>query len=132
MINALDYVEFLSESLEPAIDYAEYLSEHFNKNVSYAEYVAQSIGNYPRGSSGISGTCGLSGVSGISGTCGASGPSGFLGYSRVTGEPMYSQISDSKLPILKDLELIPIKKNPIKIQNSGLYGTFMNTAKLYE
>jgi hypothetical protein len=130
MINALDYVEFLTENLEPALDYTEYILEHSNKNIAYAEYVAQSIGNYPNGSAGISGTCGLSGVSGISGTCGESSSSGFLGYSRVNGEPMYySQISDSKLPILKDLELIPINK-PIKIQNSGLYGSI--DSMLYE
>ena len=31
MINALDYVEFLTESIEPALDYAEYISEHYIK-----------------------------------------------------------------------------------------------------
>ena len=130
MINALDYVDLLTESFEPAIDYVEYRSDHVNKNLEYAEYVAQSLGNYPRGSSGISGTCGLSGPSGISGTCGYSGPSGISDINSGLTSPTF----EKRLPILKDLELIPIKKQPIKIQSSGLYGTFNNSCsyRLYE
>ena len=78
---------------------------------------------------------GCSGVSGTSGTVacsGVSGSSGTVGYSGSSYKNFGHSSSSSNLPILEDLEFIPI--NPIKIQNSGLYGTFDRTftAMLYE
>lgn len=96
------------------------------------------------GPMGISGTSGSMGVSGTSGSMGVPGTSGF-GYSSSCGysgsSPLRSvfdtsvtysdtaltySTSESKLPILRDLVLIPISKKPIKIQNSGLYGVYDN------
>ena len=66
------------------------------------------------------------------GCSGVSGSSGTVGYSGSSYKNFGHSSSSSNLPILEDLEFIPI--NPIKIQNSGLYGTFDRTftAMLYE
>lgn len=132
MINKINYGEYIASN-STGSDYAEYISEHIKKNISYSEYIAKTLGNY-----GASGTCGATGVSGASGTCGHSGSSGTRNIFDATipySDPYlpadtaltYATYSiNNKLPILKDLELIPIKKS-IKIQNSGLYGLFDNS-----
>jgi len=95
-------------------------------NKEYSEYIAETVGN------GISGSCGVSGVSGVSGTCGKTGTCGNNNKFLETYANLHSESKESsKLPILKDLELIPINKKAIKIQINNLYGTLGDNSNMH-
>ena len=54
---------------------------------------------------------------GASGSAGRAGPTGLVGYSTHST----TAYSESKLPILEDLELIPINKKPTPPQSRIVY-----------
>ena len=107
------------------INYVEFLANNLDRTIKYSEHIAETLG--AGGVSGVSGACGVSGVSGASGSVGVSN---YNKNSSSCGLGGYESKTTKTLPILEDLELIPI--NSIKIQNSGLYGSLTNIAKLYE
>lgn len=89
-------------------------------NLEYLEYITKGVVNGISGTGGVSGTVGISEI--YTGLTYISYDDPYLVFAENRKE---ERSSNTKLPILKDLELIPINK--IKIQISSLYGKLGNS-----